>query len=117
MKSAKNVYVLSILFWSFYGLMILGGGDDSVVPNPYYLRNHATYTSISDFLEVLTDLSHYGLNLFTYCCDVINYLGDFFGYSYQDMNIILFVVTPPLLFGNLICIIVSQIIVINNLKK
>jgi hypothetical protein len=117
MKSAKNVYVLSILFWSLYVLMILGCGDDSAIPNPYYLRNHATYTSVSDFLEVFTDLSHYGLNLFTYCCDIINYIGDGLGYNYQDMNIIIFVVTPPLLLGNLISIIVSQIIVINNLKK
>lgn len=117
MKSAKNVYVLSILFWVFYGLIILACGDENVTPNPYYLKHHEVYQSLSDFMVVLSDLPKYGLNLFTYCCDVINYLGYVLGYSYQDMNIVFFVVTPPLLIGNLILVIVSQIIVINNLKN
>lgn len=117
MKSVNNFYVLSILFWGFYVYMIINCGDETAVPNSYYLKNHEVYKSFSDFMVVLSDLPKYGLNLFTYCCDVINYIGDVYGYTYQDMNIILFVITPPLLFGNLILIIILQVVVIKNLKK
>ena len=62
----------------------------------YYLRGDYHSTK-----ELFSTLSTQGFkstnNLFKWCCDCISYYAELTGFTYEEMNIILFVIGQPLL--------------------
>lgn len=105
----KKQYLISTIFWLFFIVLIISMGDESIALNnkehfPYYLSQ---YGSFLDLLFKLTEIN-YNKDLFVYCCDVINFCGRYFGYSYADMNLIIFVVAMPMFLINLIILLIIQ---------
>jgi hypothetical protein len=62
----------------------------------YYLKKDYNSTK-----ELFSTLSTQGVkstnNLFKWCCDCISYYAELTGFTYEEMNIILFVIGQPLL--------------------
>ena len=118
MRTVKTLYFLSITFWIVFYLLFVLLGDDSSVANPYYLKNHEVYNSYFEFFNILSDLKpEYNLNVFTWCCDLINYIGDDYGYDYQTTNLIIFVIGIPLFILNIILIVIIQLFTLIKLNK
>jgi hypothetical protein len=111
----QRTVIFSGIFWVFCFLLMVFMGDDSAIGNPYYLSN-GHYDSWWELFTTAFDLNG-GDQLFLYCCDVINYTGESFGYSYADMNLIIFVFFGPLLFLNLLLILLVQNRRIRQLEK
>ena len=62
----------------------------------YYLKKD--YRSTNELFSVLNDSGLNSTNnLFKWCCDCISYYAKVTGYTYEEMNIILFVICQPLL--------------------
>lgn len=110
MKFLKSVYILSIIFWIILIFSVISLGSDQFELSPYLINDY-TYKSFSDLFYTLF-LKVNNLTLFEKCCDIINFTGRFYGYSYQDMNIIIFVIFSPLFVLNLLLICLVQSIFI-----
>jgi len=116
MKTLKLIYRGSILFWSVVFLLTLFEGNPT---NPRintfkFLNETHDYTDYVDILTVLFHLEANKINLFEWCCDLINFIGKDLGYDYQMMNILIFVVILPTLFFNVLFIAMYQFIVIKK---
>jgi hypothetical protein len=111
----QRAVLVSVIFWVFCFLLMVFMGDDNAISNPYHLSN-GHYDSWWELFTTAFDLNG-GDQLFLYCCDVINYTGESFGYSYADMNLIIFVFFCPLLFLNLLLLLVVQYRRIRQLEK
>lgn len=62
----------------------------------FYLKKD--YHSTSELFSVLNNSGFNSTNnLFKWCCDCISYYAKVTGYSYEEMNIILFVIGQPFL--------------------
>ena len=114
MKFIKSIYWGSVIFWLVVFSVILLCGNESYVVSPYLLKGYR-YDSYLDLFATFF-LKDTNLTLFEKCCDIINYIGRNYGYSYQDINIIIFVIISPLLMLNLIVISVSQFFFILSKK-
>ena len=114
MKFIKSIYWGSVIFWLVVFSVILLCGNESYVVSPYLLKGYR-YDSYLDLFATLF-LKDNNLTLFEKCCDIINYIGRNYGYSYQDINIIIFVIISPLLMLNLIVISASQFFFILSKK-
>lgn len=63
----------------------------------YYLKQDG-YNSSKELFEALLTKGLNNINSFFYwCCDCIDYYGSVIGLSYQEMNILLFVILQPVL--------------------
>jgi hypothetical protein len=106
----KKIYLLSLFSWSFLLFVIFCGGSEAA---KNFNHKNFPYLIKKDYVDY-DDLIQTGLenvdanNLFNYCCDVINFLGCDFGYTYTEMNLIIFVFFGPLFIINLILIVVLQ---------
>jgi len=64
----------------------------------YYFYLEKNYTSTGHLFSVLEDQGFNSTdNLFKWCCDCISYYAKLTGYTYEEMNIILFVILQPVL--------------------
>lgn len=62
----------------------------------FYLKKD--YSTTSDLFSVLSDKGFESTNnLFKWCCDCISYYAKLTGLTYEEMNILLFVIIQPLL--------------------
>lgn len=115
----KKYYIVTVLFWLTFILLVVSIGDiHTSVWNkqnyPYLLDDN--YNNFSELVGKLfnTDIK---LKFFDYCCDVINYCANSLGFSYPQMNIIIFVIGLPSLIINMFLLIVVQISEINRLRS
>ena len=119
LSNMKKYYIISVLFWVAFMLGVLNLGD-KMTTNwnkqnfPYLLEDN--YSSVLDitikFFEI--DLKK---DVFNYCCDVINYIGNLLGFSYTQMNLIIFVIGVPLFILNLIVVLIFQFLEIKKLHS
>lgn len=115
----KRYYIISGLFWGFFLLCVLTlGSSETTVWNkqnfPYLLEND--YSSFSELVSKFFTMN-LSSDLFNYCCDVINYFGNSLGFSYTQMNLIIFVFGFPLFMLNMVIISILQMFEIVKLKK
>lgn len=106
-----NLYTVSLTFWICLTCIVIVSGIDHPIQNEYLLV--ASYNSFFDVLNQLSVID-YNTDLFEWCCDCINFLARKFGYTYQEMNIILFVIFLPGMLLNLIIITIIQLIQLNS---
>jgi hypothetical protein len=116
MNQLKIIYKGSILFWiAVFLITVLGGNTKNSRINDFaYLNKTHFYTDYLDILNVLFHLEDFKINLFEWCCDFINFLGRDFGYDYQMMNILIFVLILPGIFFNILFIAIYQYIVLRS---
>ena len=114
MKYILNIYSISALIWIFFVYIFISSGNDNPIQNPYLLKS--SYDSFSEVLDQLSIID-YKTDLFEWCCDCINFISKSFGYTYQEMNIILFVYFLPGVILNLIIILSVQLIQIKLLRR
>ena len=114
----RKYYNISVLFWVVFTIVVLSLGNSETVSNnkkffPYILQND--YNGVSDI-----SIKFFDINLekdsFNYCCDIINYIGNTLGFSYPQMNIIIFVVLLPLIIVNLLTVLILQYFEIKRLR-
>lgn len=110
----RTIYLGSLIFWLIVLIVFISGGDESYATSPYLLDGYV-YNSYSDLFGTLF-IKPNNLNLFEKCCDIINFIGRTYGYSYQDINIIIFVLLSPILIINLLIITIIQGFLIKKLK-
>jgi hypothetical protein len=118
MKKLKLIYVGSFLFWIAVFLLVILSGDkqDPSIDNFAYLIKNHNYTDFFDIFNVLFHLEEFKINLFDWCCDFINFLGHTFGYNYQIINIIIFVLIFPCIFLNVLFISILQFLLLRKLN-
>jgi len=115
----RKYYIISGLFWGFFLLCVLKlGSSETTVWNkqnfPYLLDND--YSSFSELVSKFYTIN-LSTDLFNYCCDVINYIGNSLGFSYIQMNLIIFVVGLPMFMLNLIVVLILQAFQIKKLSR
>lgn len=115
----KRHYIISALFWGFFLLCVLTlGSTETTVWNiknfPYLLQKD--YTSLSEIVSKFFEIN-LSSDLFNYCCDLINFTGNSLGFSYTQMNLIIFVFALPMFIVNLIVIVIFQVIEIKKLNR
>jgi|LakMenEpi03Aug12_release.lakeMendotaPanAssembly.Ray.scaffolds.fasta_scaffold113275_6 hypothetical protein len=115
----KKYYYISVLFWVVFivGLFYFGDPETTSwnkVNFPYLLEKD--YTSLfslsTKFFEINLEKDS-----FNYCCDVINYFGNELGFSYTQMNLIIFVFGLPVVIINLLLILILQFFEIRKLSS
>jgi hypothetical protein len=76
--------------------MVLSFESFSRTTYHFYLKKN--YHSTSELFSVLTNSGFNSTNnFFKWCCDCISYYAKVTGYTYEEMNIILFVIGQPFL--------------------
>lgn len=115
----RKYYIISGLFWGFFLLCVLTlGSSETTVWNkqnfPYLLDND--YSSFSELVSKFFTMN-LSSDLFNYCCDVINYIGNSLGFSYTQMNLIIFVFGFPMFMLNLIVVLILQVFQIKKLNR
>ena len=90
----KKFLVYTGIFWTIVIYVMSKFSSDVVHRTHYYLINKA-YTHSELFGCLLKQKNTNGL--FLWCCDCIQYYADKLGYSYEEFNIILFIILQPAL--------------------
>ena len=119
LSNMKKYYIISVLFWVAFMLGVLNLGDKMTTTwnkqnFPYLLQDD--YSSVSDITIKLFEID-LKKDVFNYCCDVINYIGNLLGFSYAQMNLIIFVIGVPLFILNLIVVLFFQFLEIKKLHS
>lgn len=82
----------TIVFFTFFMVSL-----NTFAGNHYYLQKKG-YSSFSELFYVLWTKGSDSINsFFFWCCDCISFLATICGMTYEEMNIVLFVVGQPLL--------------------
>ncbi len=73
----------------------------SETPSSFMNKKYYLKKNYSSFSEVYHALEKKGINstndFFKWCCDFISYSGKLVGLSYEEMNILIFVIIQPLM--------------------
>ena len=101
----KKFLVYTGIFWTFTFYVMSKFSSDVVHRTHYYLINKS-YTHSELFGCLLKQKNTNGL--FLWCCDCIQYYADKLGYSYEEFNIILFIILQPALIFYLFTVCVYQ---------
>jgi hypothetical protein len=115
----KRHYTISLLFWTFFLICVLTLGSSETtswnkINFPYLLQKD--YQSFFDIFLKFFEIN-LSSDLFNYCCDLINFFGNTLGFSYTQMNLIIFVIGLPLFITNLLVIIFFQFLELKRLKR
>lgn len=79
-------------------LFLVGISSNSYSKTKYHFYLKGDYDSSSELFTVLSEQGFNSTNdLFLWCCDCIAYYAKVTGITYEEMNIVLFVVGQPLL--------------------
>ena len=101
----KKFLVYTGVFWTIVVYVMSKFSSDVTHRTHYYLINKS-YTSLELFESLLKQKNTDGL--FLWCCDCIQYYADKLGYSYEELNIVLFVILQPALIFYLFTVCVYQ---------
>ena len=115
----RKYYNISLLFWIVLTIGLLNLGDSKTISHnktafPYILQKD--YNGVSDICVKFFEIN-LETDCFNYCCDIINYIGNTLGFSYPQMNIIIFVIVLPLIIINLIIVSILQFLEIKRLSR
>jgi hypothetical protein len=95
-KENKMKKVNAILISLLLSSQLFSANTKNIGPG-HYLKKDG-YNSSKELFEALFTKGFNSVNSFFYwCCDCIDYYGFVIGLSYQEMNILLFVILQPLL--------------------
>jgi hypothetical protein len=103
--SMKKFLIYTGIFWSIIFYIISKFSSNLEHTTHYFLiKNNATTSDL--FNELLKQKNTNGL--FQWCCDCIQFYAVILGYSYEELNIVIFVILQPAIIIYLLTLCVYQ---------
>jgi hypothetical protein len=102
MKKSLPFVIISSLFWIFVILLcktIQSGESQRVFYYHGEVRHLCTHNHYTSQEVLFSDLFKSGAtnSIFKWCCDCIQFYGHSLGYSYEEFNLVIFVIIQPAL--------------------
>jgi len=101
----KKFIVYTGIFWTIIFYVMSKFSSNGVHKTHYYLINK--FSTSSDLFGILLKQKNTN-GLFLWCCDCIQFYADKLGYSYEELNIVLFIILQPALIIYLFTVCVYQ---------
>jgi len=85
-----RTYIFSVVYWILVLIILLLLRENGVIPKYFHGPVHSNYDLLVDLFKQKTTAG-----LFQTLMDALSYHGSLFGYSYQIMNFVVFVIVQP----------------------
>lgn len=87
----KKIITLSLLYWIIVFLLIFSLRSNTKVERHYYNGKIDSSEELYECLYKQKDMNGF----FEWCCDWLQYYGYVYGFTYQEMNFVVFVIFQP----------------------